>query len=291
MVSRGLNKIHIPMAMAINVLFALTIGVRGKMVYIKFCFDGKHIYNTIADKCISPKAVERMSNILRANNVDPELDNIYYQECMCGPYSSCGGPITCGPACTAANCCEVFSRHRSPSKKEKECYEKCSLYKEAVFSQADIHTCFPITTTTGIAKKGTCGDIGIAAISFCPNGMTFDMNSAKRECAGAVCDNRLVADVNTCCLQPNPGCAEIVGGKCSKCKEGFYINAAHMCAVKICTCKNGIAAVGTGCTTNGREQCFACSQGFTLNSLSMCSPGDIVVAHGRKLRNGDVMAA
>lgn len=200
-----------PMAMVTNMLVTLILGFHGEshgepISWRMNCFDGKHIYNTIADKCIGSEAVKRMSNLLKAHKVDPEKDYVIYQECMCGPVSSCGGPITCGPACTAANCCGVQRKSwRGTSSEYRRCYEQCSLYKEAIFAKADIHTCFPIITTTAATKRGTCGDIGIAAISFCPNSMTFDMASAKRECAGAVCDNKLVADVDTCCLPPNPG--------------------------------------------------------------------------------------
>ena len=223
---------HMLAAMGIIILATLTPDVHGEMRYIAACLDAKHVYNTIKEKCIAPEAVKRMSNILKAHKVDPEKDYITYKECMCrGIYSYCESPYICGPACNAAQCCGVskfpsgggrWKRGSSRWNRYIKCYEKCSLYKEALFWKANVHTCFPITTTAMVTKRGTCEGLGITATSFCPDGWTFNMGSAKQECVGAVCDNRLFADVQTCCSLSSPGYVQAFG-----CPRKKYVVDSH----------------------------------------------------------------
>ena len=51
----------------------------------------------------------------------------------------------------------------------------------------------------------------------------------------------------------------------NSCREGSFFNeTSAVCVEKVCTCNNGVHAVGSKCNEHGNEQCLVCSRGYSF---------------------------
>lgn len=72
--------------------------------------------------------------------------------------------------------------------------------------------------------------------------------------------------------------------KCKSCLDGYRLNSNDVCVPNICTCSNGINAVGVDngivlCPEHNIEVCQSCNRGYHL-SLKKCVPNQCVCLNG-----------
>ena len=69
------------------------------------------------------------------------------------------------------------------------------------------------------------------------------------------------------------GCPQHGVVKCTNCSAPSYtLNSEKgVCEANVCTCKNGDAAVGQACTSQGANLCSKCVDGYELKAAA-CKP-------------------
>ena len=48
--------------------------------------------------------------------------------------------------------------------------------------------------------------------------------------------------------------------------DSFNAGMCYVCVVNTCTCNNGVAETGAGCSVNGAARCKSCKTGWTITT-------------------------